>query len=73
MLDGREHGGIITADGRQVHFFYHQALLVRLVTVAVIVVFGPMLCMLLIAGFRLTKSSAQRIGQDMRPRQGHLP
>jgi hypothetical protein len=54
------------------HSIYHEALLVRLISMAVIVVFGPALCMLLIAGFRLTKRSAQRIGQNMRPRQGHL-
>jgi hypothetical protein len=54
------------------HFIYHEALLVRLVSMAVIVVFGPALCMLLIAGSRLTKHSAQRIGQNMRPRQWHL-
>ena len=54
------------------HSLYHQALLLRLAAMAVIVVFGPVLCMLLIAGFRLTKRSAERIGQNMRPRQGHL-
>jgi hypothetical protein len=54
------------------HSLYHQALLLRLVAMAVIVVFGPVLCMLLITGYRLTKRSVQRFGQNTRRSQGHL-
>ena len=55
------------------HSIYHQALLVRLVSMAVIfVVLGPVLWMLLHTGFRLTKRFVRRIGQNTRLRQGHL-
>ena len=55
------------------HSIYHQALLVRLVSIAVIFfVLGPVLWMLLHAGFRLTQRFIRRTGQNTRLRQGHL-
>lgn len=55
------------------HSIYHQALSVRLVSIAVIfLVVGPVLWMLLHTGFRLTKRFIRRTGQNTRLRQGHL-
>ena len=55
------------------HSIYHQAWLVRLVSIAVIfLVVGPVLWMLLHTGFRLTKRFIRRTGQNTRLRQGHL-
>jgi hypothetical protein len=55
------------------HSIYHQALLVRLVSMAVIfAVLGPVIWMLLRTGFRLTKRFVRRIGQNTRLRQGNF-
>jgi hypothetical protein len=49
------------------HFFYHEALLVRLMSMAIIfVVLVPVLWMLLSKAFRLATRFARRIGQHTR-------
>ena len=49
------------------HSFYHEALLVRLMSMAIIfVVLVPVLWMLLSNGFRLVTRFARRIGQHTR-------
>ena len=55
------------------HSIYHVALLVRLVSMAVIfIVLVPVLWMLFSSGFRLATRFAQRIGQSTRLRHWHL-
>ena len=55
------------------HSFYHEALLVRLVSMAIIfVVLVPVLWMLLGNGFRLATRFARRIGRHTRLGHWHL-
>jgi hypothetical protein len=55
------------------HSIYHEALLVRLVSMAVIsIVVVPVLWMLLSSGFRLATRFARGIGQYTRLRHWHL-
>jgi hypothetical protein len=55
------------------HSTYHEALLVRLVSMAVIVVvLAPVLWMLFSSAFRLAMHFDQRIGQSSRLRHWHL-
>jgi hypothetical protein len=55
------------------HSIYHQALLVRLVSMAVtFVVLGPVIWTLLHTGFRLTQRFVRRSGQSTRLREGNL-
>jgi hypothetical protein len=54
------------------HSIRHEALLLRLVAMAVIVVLSPALYRLPITGFRRTRRCVQRIGQNPELGQGHL-
>ena len=55
------------------HSIYHQALLVRLVSMALIFgVLWPVLWFLFIAAWRLVRPFVRRFGQNTRLRQGHL-
>jgi hypothetical protein len=52
---------------------YHEALLVRLLSLALIFgVLWPVLWMLLSIGFRLARRFIRHIGPNTRPRQGQL-
>jgi len=55
------------------HSIYHEALLVRLVSMAILfVVLVPVLWMLLSNGFELATRFARRIGHQTRPQHWHL-
>jgi hypothetical protein len=55
------------------HSIYHQALLARLASMAVIfVVLGPAIWMVLYTGLRLTKRFVRHSGKNTRLRQGSL-